>query len=226
MRRGRLVALSLGSVAGAVALSSFGVTHSPPRTSTRCEALRTATRASEYFSYKAPFGAQVTSPGFERVDQKLMNDPKYQKFVKDHAIHDTLSGKDMVEQYEWYINKETEELLAVTTVGKSLNGYPGVVHGGILGLLIDNSFGILFLNLNKPLSVTANLSINYRAPTYASTQVVLYAKIDRVEGRKMFMTALVWEARSGKVLVDATTLFIAIKKPWWDPFNLLGLLKP
>jgi len=227
MRRGHLVALSLGSVAGAVALSSFGAPHSPrPLLITRCEAARTATRAADYFSYKAPLGAQVTSPGFERVDQKLMNDPKYQKFVKDHAIHDTLAGKGMVEQYDWYINKETEELLAVTTVGKSLNGYPGIVHGGILGLLIDNSFGILFLNLNKPMSVTANLSINYRAPTYASTQVVLYAKIDRVEGRKMFMTASIWDAKSGKVLVDATTLFIAIKKPWWDPFNLLSLLRP
>jgi acyl-coenzyme A thioesterase PaaI-like protein len=169
---------------------------------------------------------EIIDGGFERVDHLLYEDPKFRKFVKDHALHDTLAGPGRVEQYEMYINKQREELLAVITFGKSLNGYPGVVHGGILGLLIDNSFGILFLNLNKPMSVTANLSINYRAPTYASTQVVLYAKIDRVEGRKMFMTASIWDAKSGKVLVDATTLFIAIKKPWWDPFNLLSLLRP
>jgi len=226
MKQRRLIGLGLGfSMAGAACALTMPQSRHRSSLVTRCEA--SSVKASDYFSYKAPIGAKITNSGFERVDQKMMSSPKYSRFVKDHAIHETLAGKGKIEQYEWYINKQTEELLAVVTIGKSLNGYPGVVHGGILGLLIDDSFGMLFLNMDKPLSVTANLSINYRSPTYASTQVVLYAKIDRIEGRKMYMTAAVLDAASGKLLVDATTLFVAIKKPWWDPFNLFGaLLKP
>ena len=164
---------------------------------------------------------EIIDGGFERVDHLLYEDPKFRKFVKDHALHDTLAGPGRVEQYEMYINKQREELLAVITFGKSLNGYPGVVHGGILGLLLDNSFGILFLNLQKPLSVTANLNINYRSPTFASTQAVLFAKIDRVEGRKMFMSARIEDAKTRKVLVESTTLFLAMRKPWWDPLGLV-----
>jgi len=168
---------------------------------------------------------EVTDEVFERVDQKLFSEAKFRKFVKDHALHDTLNGPGRVEQYDMYINKQKEELLAVIKLGKSLNGYPGVVHGGILGLLLDNSFGILFLNLDKPLSVTANLDINYRAPTYASTLVVLHARIDRVEGRKMYMTARIEDAKTRKVLVESSTLFIAMRKPWWDPLGLLPRLQ-
>ena len=102
---------------------------------------------------------------YERVDQKLKSEPKFRRFIKNHAVHETLAGPGMIEQYEMFINKETEELLAVITFGKSLNGYPGIVHGGILGLLIDNSYGILFVNLDKPYAFTANLNINYRNPT-------------------------------------------------------------
>lgn len=163
----------------------------------------------------------ISDPRFERVDQKLFSDPKYRKFVKDHAIHDTLAGPGKVEQYEMYVNKETEELLSVITIGKSLNGYPNIVHGGILGLLIDNSFGLLFLNLNKPYSVTANLNINYRNPTYAGTQVVLHAKIDKVEGRKLFMTASVEDVKTRKVLVESSTLFLTMRRAWWDPFGVV-----
>lgn len=161
---------------------------------------------------------------FERVDQKLDQDPKFRRFFKNHAIHDTLTGANKVEKYEIYINKQTEELVAVIKFGNALNGHPGIVHGGILGLLIDNSFGILFLLLNKPLCVTANLNINYRNPTLASTQVVLYAKVDRSQGRKLFMTSVIEDAASHRLLVEASTLFIAVKNKWFDPFGLLPKL--
>jgi hypothetical protein len=51
--------------------------------------------------------------------------------------------------------------------------------------------------------------------------VVLHAKVDSIEGRKMYMTASVEDVKTNKLLVESTTLFVFMKKLWWDPFNLL-----
>ena len=74
-------------------------------------------------------------------------------------------------------------------MGKALNGYPGVIHGGISALLFDNTFGWVFIALNAPHGVTANLNINYKKPILADTWVILSARMDKLEGRKLYMSA-------------------------------------
>ena len=46
--------------------------------------------------------------------------------------------------------------------GGSVNGYLGVVHGGITAAVFDNSFGWLLMACNLPVSFTANINVNYR----------------------------------------------------------------
>lgn len=99
--------------------------------------------------------------GFIRIDDALLSG-EYQALAKDHAIHDTLNGVGMVEIYEIYKHDERPEVHCVIRFGSSLNGHPGIVHGGITALLFDNTFGWLFVSLKIPKAVTANLNINYR----------------------------------------------------------------
>jgi hypothetical protein len=141
-----------------------------------------------------------------------------------------------IEFYEIYQNNETRDLRCVIKFGSSLNGHPGIVHGGITALLFDNSFGWLFFARSIPVGVTANLSVNYRAPVsdspmkmtvllhlfsrlvissctfqvMASTYAILSAKVDRIEGRKLFFSATL-DSDSGVRLADATSLFISRK---------------
>jgi len=157
---------------------------------------------------------KVSLDEYERIDDVLSKQEKFKGFLANHALHDTLAGKDKVEKYEIYKKKQGEEILAVVVFGKALNGHPKVVHGGITALVFDNSFGWLFLCLEKPLAVTANLSINYRSPLAANTTCVLKAKIDRIEGRKMFMSAIL-EDTKGKLIAESTTLFLSISMPWY-----------
>ena len=155
---------------------------------------------------------------YERVDEKLFKG-KFKQFVKDHALHETLAGENMVEKYEIYRKKNAEEIMAVVRFGKSLNGHPRIVHGGITSLVFDNSFGWLFICLNKPMAVTANLVINYRAPLNHNTTTILRAKLVKDEGRKMYMEATLHEPSADgegkeKLVADSTTLFVKMKLDW------------
>jgi acyl-coenzyme A thioesterase PaaI-like protein len=148
---------------------------------------------------------------------------EYKHWVKDHALHDTVAGPGKVEAYEIYQKNNSNELYCLVKFGKSLNGHPGIVHGGITSLVFDNTFGWLFLALKIKPAFTANLVINYRSPVYANTCCILKAKLLKFEGRKLYMNATL-EDTNGKLLAESTTLFITMKenfstflqKTWFD----------
>lgn len=147
------------------------------------------------------------SAGYMRIDVESTD----LFFTQNHALHDTLLGEGMIEVYEIYKKKEENEIVGLIKLGKKLNGYPNVIHGGISALLFDNTFGWVFIALSAPHGVTANLSINYRKPIMADTWVILSAKLDKLEGRKLYMSASMTDDK-GVLLADSTTLFITPKK--------------
>lgn len=103
---------------------------------------------------------------YERIDDKVFNEGHL--FLENHAVHDTLAGLNRVEVYEIYKSKSSEELLCILKFGGSINGYPGIVHGGITATIFDNTFGWLLMACKLPSAFTANLTINYRLVLSAS----------------------------------------------------------
>jgi acyl-coenzyme A thioesterase PaaI-like protein len=160
---------------------------------------------------------------FERIDQKLL-ETDFKNFVKDNAFHDTLRGESLVSVYEVYKHRESNEVWAVLRFGKSLNGHPGIVHGGIISTAFDNTYGWLFFSMKTRPAFTANLNINFRKPLYANSTVVIKAKLEEHTGRKLFMNAIM-ENSKGDIIADSTTLFITIPTPqdmfmkWFKNFS-------
>lgn len=102
-----------------------------------------------------------TDKDFVRIDKEFLANAS--AFVKNHALHTTLRGESLVETFEVYVNPKTSEVHVVVHFGVGLNGHPTVVHGGILGLAFDESFGwLLHAGLKTTQAFTANLNINYR----------------------------------------------------------------
>lgn len=100
---------------------------------------------------------------FQRIDEKVLQDI-LPEFAKNHALHDSLRGDSLIETFEVYHNPETSEIHCVVHFGNSLNGHRGVVHGGIIALSFDESFGWLFaFGLKTPMAFTANLNVNFRS---------------------------------------------------------------
>ncbi len=93
------------------------------------------------------------------------------------------------------------------TVGRVFQGGPGLVHGGILALLIDHAMGCVAAGPLRP-AMTVQLSLRYRRPTPVGVPLTVTAQLDRVEGRKLHLSATI--SVDGQVTVDADAIFLTL----------------
>ncbi|KAL7412755.1 HotDog domain-containing protein [Mrakia frigida] len=111
-----------------------------------------------------------------------------------------------------FAKEDESEALVVVHLGRSLCGHDGIVHGGMVATILDEATGRnALLNLPTKIGVTANLSVNYRAPTKADQFVVIKTKLVERKGRKAVVAAEMWSL-SGDKLADATAVYV---EPKW-----------
>ncbi|MBW0018898.1 MAG: PaaI family thioesterase [Mycobacterium sp.] len=89
-------------------------------------------------------------------------------------------------------------------------GRNGAVHGGSLGMLFDTILGMTASTLTgTPRQRTAYLKIDYRAIVPIEEELQFDAGIDRVDGRKIFVSG---RLRDGETLLtEADALFVRLK---------------
>lgn len=83
------------------------------------------------------------------------------------------------------------------------------VHGGVIPLFYDWHFGMIASAAGRPISRTAYLHVEYRAVTPIDQPLISRGRIDRLEGRKAFITATMTDA-AGTVLSEASGLMIKL----------------
>jgi len=106
------------------------------------------------------------------------------------------------------VKRDESEAVAVVHVGRGLCGHEGVVHGGLLASLLDESLArVAINNLPDKVGVTANLNINYRAPTFADQFIVIRTTLVSASGRKSVVRGRI-EDVNGTVLVEADATFV------------------
>jgi hypothetical protein len=104
-----------------------------------------------------------SSDEYIRIDQLQWNSPDFKsKFLKDNALHDTLNGEGMIETFQVFQHKTNNDIYCIVKFGDKVNGYPGVVHGGISSLVLDTLYGWTFMANKLPAAFTANLNVNFR----------------------------------------------------------------
>jgi acyl-coenzyme A thioesterase PaaI-like protein len=93
------------------------------------------------------------------------------------------------------------------TVGMVFQGGPGLVHGGVLALLIDHAMGCVAARPDRP-AMTVQLSLRYRRPTPIGVPLTVAAQLDRIKGRKLHLSATI--SAGGQVTVDADAIFLTL----------------
>jgi acyl-coenzyme A thioesterase PaaI-like protein len=89
-------------------------------------------------------------------------------------------------------------------------GRNGAVHGGSIGMLFDTVLGLTSSVITGgPRQRTAYLHINYRQIVPIEQKLQIDAAVDRVEGRKIFVSGRLTDG--DRVLTDAEALFILLK---------------
>jgi acyl-coenzyme A thioesterase PaaI-like protein len=88
-------------------------------------------------------------------------------------------------------------------------GRNGAVHGGALGMLFDSVLGLTASVLTgNPRQRTAYLKINYRHIVPIETKLQIDARVDRVDGRKIFVSGRLSDGDT--LLTEADALFVRL----------------
>lgn len=167
---------------------------------------------------KLPIVKQLSSdPAWESWNAYNTLSPEHRR---GHITAGALQGSRGVGGYQRiFYNKETGELISVIYFGASTVGWPGVVHGGCLATILDESCGrAAFKQWGGLTGVTASLTLQYKKATLANGFYVIKVKPRAEEdlpeserGKrhyKCYVDATVVEPASGQVTVIADALFV------------------
>ena len=115
-----------------------------------------------------------------------------------------------------YLWREGDTAVMEATFGPAFEGAPGRVHGGMVAALIDEAMG-LAMGLEGNVAFTVQLDISYRAATPLGEPVVVRARVEGREGRKLRLRALV--TTGDTTVAEASAIFVTV-----DPTLFLGHL--
>jgi acyl-coenzyme A thioesterase PaaI-like protein len=103
-----------------------------------------------------------------------------------------------------------ERLSGTGTLLAPYTGPPGMVHGGVVALVIDELLGATNACLGLG-AYTGTLSIRYERPTPIGVELAFEAWVDRTEGRKVFTVGTI--SAGGEVTARAEGVFIRVEQP-------------
>jgi acyl-coenzyme A thioesterase PaaI-like protein len=110
----------------------------------------------------------------------------------------------------YFIDGETDTTITGhVTFTRFYLGGNGAAHGGAHPLLFDDVFGRVMNHHQPGVARTAYLKVNYRRVTPLDVQLRFDASCDRVEGRKRWGTARLYDPE-GNVVSDADALFLQL----------------
>ena len=122
---------------------------------------------------------------------------------------------------EWYNNPETNQVEATVIIPEHFNGYPGVVHGGIVAAILDETAGrAVMLDGNfDELFVTLKLEMSYLKLTPTNTPLKAISWIEHKGNRS---TRVAGELRLPDGTVTAKCRAVVVRPPeeilkGWEP---------
>ncbi len=104
-------------------------------------------------------------------------------------------------------------------------GYPGVLHGGIVATIIDETSGRAIMGdpENPRFMYTAKIEVKYRKNVPTGKPLHIRGKILKNKGRSAEGWAGIYDAESDELLAEGTTLLINVPQETLDQANLEAL---
>ncbi len=109
----------------------------------------------------------------------------------------------------WYEDHEHCRVCSTVTIPEQFNGYPGVVHGGIVAAVLDETAGRAIM-LNSDLGnlmVTLKLEVSYRRPTPTNTPLTVTGWVLK-QGRKRARVAGQIQLPDGTVTAECQAVVV------------------
>ena len=94
-------------------------------------------------------------------------------------------------------------------LSSSYEGYPGIVHGGIIAAILDECGGRSQMTSPRKFMVTAQLNVRYRLPVPTKTDLVVYGEAGDRHGRVSHAHSKIKNLQ-GEVLAEAELVLVDI----------------
>jgi acyl-coenzyme A thioesterase PaaI-like protein len=162
---------------------------------------------------------------------KLLSDPTLRAFNggnrkskpstrEDSLLAETLANEDAFKTWQSFhrspcASAPLGEFIFVITLGSGLNGHSDTLHGGVVGLLMDEIMGYAALYTRSPemTSYTATMTLNYKKPILTPSVILCRSTLEeKSQGRKMWTSGTLEDGEGG-IYATGTALFIETKRP-------------
>ena len=115
-----------------------------------------------------------------------------------------------------FLRVDGEVVRGTVTFGNAYEGPRGHVHGGFVAAAFDEALGMAQSLTGNP-GMTGTLAVRYRKPTPLHKELSFVARVDRLEGRKIFTTGTL---HAGDTLcAEAEGIFISVS---FDRFRVMA----
>ncbi len=115
------------------------------------------------------------------------------------------------------------EVEATYTAPEHFQGYPGVLHGGIVGAILDELSGRALIGpdpMAPRFMFTAKLEIKYRRNVPVGVPLKIVGKAGKSRGRSAESWAGIYDTRTGELLAEANSLLINVPPELVDASDL------
>ena len=102
------------------------------------------------------------------------------------------------------------EVEAGYAVPEEYQGYPGIVHGGVIAAMLDEVIGRVFMQGDHPrFMVTAKLEIHYRKPVPLEQPLKIIGHRGKDNGRVAYASGEILD-QQGNVLAEAEGVYVNV----------------
>jgi acyl-coenzyme A thioesterase PaaI-like protein len=147
----------------------------------------------------------------EFIKRRLWEDPPVDGGPMSHFAECVVSGTANPMGIGIKVRREGDDAVADFNLGAAFEGAPRRAHGGVVAAIFDDVMGYVLVVHRAP-AFTGRLTVSYRAPVPMGQDMTVRARLERRDGRKLFMTAAMTllSDPSHPVICEAEGLFIAI----------------
>lgn len=119
-----------------------------------------------------------------------------------------------------FYTQEDGTVVSTVTVPEQYQGYPGVVHGGIVAAMLDEAAGRAHMSGDPPRFLyTAKLDLRYRKNTPVGRPLKLVGKVGKIKERTATASAFLYE-EDGTLLAEADALLVDVPEETVGRINL------
>lgn len=130
--------------------------------------------------------------------------------VMDHFAACPVTGQANPMGLAITVRRVGDAAVTTTALGPATEGMPGIAHGGVVAAIFDDLMGFVLTKLSGLTGVTASITVSYRAPVPIGVEVEFRSWLAGHDGRKLSIESTAHEVESGRLLTEATGLFIEV----------------